>query len=57
MRGLKKSGLKPGTETGKKFEIEGEDMLARALCHEIDHLKGILFIDKVIKFVKPDSGE
>ncbi|AYO30402.1 peptide deformylase [Biomaibacter acetigenes] len=40
---------------GKKIEIEGEDLLARALCHEIDHLNGILFVDKVIKFVKPDS--
>lgn len=49
--------VKARDRNGKKFEIEGEDMLARALCHEIDHLKGILFIDKVIKFVKPDSGE
>ncbi len=28
-------------------EIEGEDLLARALCHEIDHLDGILFVDKL----------
>jgi len=49
--------VKARDRNGKKFEIEGEDMLARALCHEIDHLKGVLFIDKVIKFVKPDSGE
>ncbi len=26
------------------FEIRGEDLLARAFCHEIDHLHGILFI-------------
>jgi len=49
--------VKARDRNGKEFEIEGEDMLARAFCHEIDHLKGILFIDKVIKFVKPDSGE
>ena len=30
---------------GKPFEIEAEDWLARALCHEIDHLNGILFVD------------
>jgi peptide deformylase len=30
---------------GEFFEIEGEDLLARALQHEIDHLHGILFID------------
>lgn len=35
-------------ENGKPFDLEGTGMLARALCHEIDHLNGILFIDKVI---------
>lgn len=30
---------------GKYFEIEGEELLARAFQHEIDHLDGILFID------------
>ena len=29
---------------GETFEIRGEDLLARAFCHEIDHLNGILFI-------------
>jgi peptide deformylase len=29
---------------GETFELEGEDMLARALQHEIDHLDGILFL-------------
>ena len=32
---------------GRQIEIEGEDLLARALCHEIDHLDGILFVDKL----------
>lgn len=31
---------------GFPFVIEGEKWLARCLCHEIDHLDGILFIDK-----------
>ena len=30
--------------TGKTFEMNGEGLLARAFCHEIDHLNGILFI-------------
>ena len=30
---------------GEWFEVEGEELLARALQHEIDHLDGILFID------------
>lgn len=35
-------------ENGKPFKITGTGLLARALCHEIDHLGGILFIDKVL---------
>jgi peptide deformylase len=33
--------------TGKWFEVEGEELLARALQHEIDHLDGVLFIDRI----------
>lgn len=33
---------------GETVEINGEDLLATALCHEIDHLNGVLFIDKII---------
>jgi peptide deformylase len=36
---------------GEEIVIEGEGILARALCHEIDHLDGILFIDKATKIV------
>ncbi len=32
---------------GKTFQITGSDLLARALCHEIDHLDGKLYIDFV----------
>ncbi|HEU5410308.1 MAG TPA: peptide deformylase [Candidatus Acidoferrales bacterium] len=30
--------------TGKQYEMKGEGLLARAFCHEIDHLHGILFL-------------
>ena len=30
--------------SGQEFEMRGEGLLARAFCHEIDHLKGVLFI-------------
>lgn len=33
---------------GESVEYEGTDLLARAFCHEIDHLDGVLFIDKAI---------
>ncbi|AOY77372.1 peptide deformylase [Clostridium formicaceticum] len=32
---------------GQEVLIEGSGLLARALCHEIDHLNGILFIDRI----------
>ena len=31
----------------KPFELEAEDLLARAICHECDHLDGILYIQKI----------
>jgi peptide deformylase len=32
--------------SGKRFEVEAEGLLARALCHEVDHLNGKLFVDR-----------
>lgn len=40
---------------GEKFNIEGEGLLAVALCHEIDHLDGILFTDKAIRLIDKDE--
>jgi peptide deformylase len=39
--------VKAQNEHGKWFEVEGEELLARALLHEIDHLNGVLFIDRI----------
>jgi peptide deformylase len=40
---------------GKKFTLEAEDFLARAIQHEIDHLDGILFTTKVIRYLEEDE--
>lgn len=32
---------------GERYIIEGEGLMARAICHELDHLDGILYADKV----------
>jgi peptide deformylase len=40
--------VKAVNRMGKGLVIEGEGLLARALCHEMDHLDGILFIDKAL---------
>ncbi|MBU3839458.1 MAG: peptide deformylase [Candidatus Ruminococcus intestinipullorum] len=34
-------------ENMEEFVIDGEGLLARAFCHEIDHLKGEMYVDKV----------
>lgn len=47
-------------EHGKKIKIHGKDLLAQALCHEIDHLNGITFVDKMIpgtlEYVEPKES-
>ena len=40
---------------GEKIEIEATGMLKKALCHEIDHLDGIVFVDKVTQYVEVDN--
>ena len=39
--------VKALNEDMEEFIIEGEGLLARALLHEIDHLNGVLYVDKV----------
>jgi len=39
--------VKYQNEEGKEVIVEAEELLARALCHEIDHLDGVLYIDKL----------
>ena len=38
---------------GNRVEMEAHDLLARVLCHEVDHLDGILYLDR-ISFFKRD---
>ncbi len=42
---------------GEPFEIEGEGFLAVALSHEIDHLSGVLYTDKVVEFDPEEDDE
>lgn len=41
--------VKALNEKGEEFILEAEGLFARAICHEVDHLEGILFTDKVIE--------
>ena len=44
---------------GKKTKIKAKDLLAQAICHECDHLEGVLFVDKVLpgtlEYVTPEE--
>jgi peptide deformylase len=42
---------------GKKYIIEAEEYLARAILHEMDHLDGVLFTSKVIRYLEEDELE
>lgn len=39
--------VKAQNENGENITLTGEGFLARAICHELDHLDGTLFVDKV----------
>jgi len=47
--------VKALNKNGDEIVIVGENILAIALAHEIDHLDGILFTDKVIRYVDLDE--
>lgn len=51
--------IKALNRNGEEFVLEAEELLARCICHENDHLDGILFIDKSVdgKIYKADSAE
>ena len=42
---------------GRPLRLNAEGLLARILQHEIDHLDGILFIDKATSITRSDAGE
>jgi len=42
---------------GEKKVIEATELLAVALCHELDHFDGVLFIDKVVEYINFDSSD
>lgn len=46
---------------GKKMKVKAKDLLAQAICHEVDHLNGEVFMDKIIpgtlEYIEPEKGE
>ncbi len=42
---------------GKEHKVTGSELAARAFCHELDHLEGLLFTDNVVRMLDPDEVE
>ncbi len=49
--------VKAQNRKGKWFETTGEDLFARCICHEVDHLHGIVFTDKASRMLTPKEIE
>ena len=48
-------------EKGKKIKVKAKELLAQAICHEVDHLNGELFIDKILpgtlEIINPEDSK
>ena len=53
----KKVTVRAQDRKGKTIEVTGEDFFARALCHEIDHLDGVLYVDKMDHEIFEDESK
>ena len=47
--------VKAQDRNGKEFTVEGYDLTARAFCHELDHLDGIVFLDKAERMLTEEE--
>lgn len=48
----KKVTVKALNEKGEPITLEGEGDMAKCYCHEIDHLNGVVFVDKVTEWIR-----
>ncbi len=49
--------VKAQNRKGEEFTIEGRELLAKAFCHEIDHLDGIIYKQKAVRMLTPKEIE
>lgn len=47
--------VKAQDRNGNEYTIEGRELLAKAFCHELDHLEGIIFKQKAIRMLTPEE--
>ena len=53
----KKVTVKAMDRNGKYYTLTGTDLLARAICHETDHLDGVLYVDKMYREIFAEDEE
>ena len=49
--------VKAYDENMQEYIIEGTELLARCLCHEIDHLDGVMYVDKASEMMQIDKED
>ena len=49
--------VKATDRDGEEFILEAKDFFAKAVCHELDHLDGVIFVDKAENLYKKDEYE
>ncbi len=49
--------VKAQDRNGKEFTIDGKGLLAKAFCHELDHLEGIIFKQVAVRMLTPSEIE
>lgn len=52
-----KAKVKAFNRKGEEFTAQGEGLIARAFCHELDHLDGVLYDEKVERMLFPEEIE
>ena len=52
-----KATVRAFDRNGEEFEFTGEDLYARCICHECDHLDGILYVEKAEKIFDLEQDE
>ena len=53
----KKVRFKAQDRDGNWYESDAENLFAQAVCHELEHLDGHLFLEKVVEFIDPSETE
>ena len=49
--------VKAQNRNGEEFTIDGKELLAKAFCHELDHLDGVIFKQVAIRMLTPEEIE